>query len=138
MSDANEISARARGVARSTGRRAGAWGRASALASIGIGFALTSLGALADEPGQAGYAHHGMWGGGWGGMLLGFFMMLLVIAAIAAAVILVARVLGGANLSSAKPSGQTPLDILEQRFAQGEIDTQEFEERRRALAKGSN
>jgi putative membrane protein len=31
------------------------------------------------------------------------------------------------------PPGRTPLDILRERFARGEIDKQEFEERRRVL-----
>ncbi|MDX1575758.1 MAG: SHOCT domain-containing protein [Kiloniellales bacterium] len=78
-----------------------------------------------------------MWGGGWGGMFFGFFMMLLVIAAIAAAVVLVARVLGGGGIGTGKSSGKTPTDILEERFARGEIDAAEFEERRRLLAKDS-
>jgi putative membrane protein len=117
------------------GRREGVWGRATALASGGIGLSLISFGALADAPGGADYGHHGMWGGGGGGMLFGLIMMLLVIAAIAAAVVLVVRVLGGAGSGTTKPSGKTPADILEERFARGEIDAAEFEERRRALAK---
>jgi putative membrane protein len=32
-----------------------------------------------------------------------------------------------------RPVGKGPLDILRERFARGEIDTTEFEERRRAL-----
>ncbi len=119
------------------GRREGVWSRATALASGGIGLSLISLGALADAPGSAEYGHHGMWGGGWGGMLFGLIMMLLVIAAIVAVVVLVVRVLGGAGSGIAKPSGKTPTDILEERFARGEIDAEEFEERRRVLAKGS-
>jgi putative membrane protein len=31
------------------------------------------------------------------------------------------------------PPGKTPLDILKERFARGEIDTTEFNERRRVL-----
>ena len=120
------------------GRREGVWGRATALASGAIGLSLISLGALADAPGSAEYGHHGMWGGGWGGMLFGLIMMLLVIAAIVAVVVLVVRVLARAGSGTAKPSGKTPTDILEERFARGEIDSEEFEERRRVLAKESD
>ena len=138
MSEPNDAAGRAtaRGNVGKPGVLPGAWSRASVIAGIGFGLSMVGLGALADAPGTGGYAHHGMWGGGWGGMFFGFFMMLLVIAAIAAAVVLVARFLGGAGPGGAAPSGKTPLDILEERFARGEIDTQEFEERRRALAKG--
>jgi putative membrane protein len=31
------------------------------------------------------------------------------------------------------PPGRTPIDILKERFARGEIDKDEFEERRRVL-----
>ncbi len=140
MSETKDKSAkdRARRVTGSHGRRAGRWGRATALASGVIGLSLISLGALADAPGSAEYGHHGMWGGGWGGMLFGLIMMLLVIAAIVAVVVLVVRVLARAGSGTAKPSGKTPTDILEERFARGEIDSEEFEERRRVLAKESD
>ncbi len=114
-----------------------AWGRAMAAGCV-LALVLISHGALGDTPGTTGYGHHGMWGGGWGGMFFGFFMMLLVIAAIAAAVVLVARVLGGGGFGTGKPSGKTPTDILEERFARGEIDAAEFEERRRLLDKDSS
>lgn len=141
MSRANQALATERGRRNSGGHRRGAgiWPRATAFAGGAIGLSLIGLGisfgALADAPGSAEYGHHGMWGGGWGGMFFGLIMMLLVIAAIVAVVVLVVRVLGGAGSGIAKPSGKAPTDILEERFARGEIDAEEFEQRRSVLAK---
>ncbi len=76
------------------------------------------------------YGPH-MWDGGWW-MIFGLLMMIVFIAAI---VVVVVRWLGGSGHGGAPypPSGKTPLDILKERFARGEIDKGEFEERRRAL-----
>lgn len=71
------------------------------------------------------------WGGGWSGMIFGPLMMILFLALPVAAVVLLIRWLGGSR-GSASP-GQTPLDILRERYARGEIDKEEFEERRRTL-----
>ncbi|TAJ79765.1 MAG: SHOCT domain-containing protein [Sphingobium sp.] len=71
------------------------------------------------------------WGGGWSGMIFGPLIMILVLALPVAAVVLLIRWLGGSP-RSASP-GQTPLDILRERYARGEIDKEEFEERRRTL-----
>ncbi len=79
----------------------------------------------ADE-GTHGYGH--MMGGGW---ILGPIMMILFVAAIVAVVVLVVRWLGGAGGTGAKPKAAQ--DILEERFARGEIDKEEFEQRRQAL-----
>ena len=47
-------------------------------------------------------------------------------------VVLLVRWLGGPGYGGAlhSPPGGTPLDILKERFAKGEIDKEEFEERR--------
>ncbi len=62
-------------------------------------------------------------------------MMILIIAAIVVVVVLIVRWLGGPGHGGAlyPPPGKTPLDILKERFAKGEIDKEEFEERRRTL-----
>jgi putative membrane protein len=71
------------------------------------------------------------WSDWWGGygpapwMFFGPVMMLLFIAACAAVVYLVMR--------SAQPRGGRAMEILEERYARGEIDQAEFEERRRLL-----
>jgi putative membrane protein len=71
------------------------------------------------------------WGWGWGGMIFGPIMMIAVVVL----VVLLVRWLGepGHGSASHNPPGKTPLDILKERFAKGEIDKDELEERRRVL-----
>jgi len=99
--------------------------------------AITSLGiatpVLAQGDVDRYFGHH-MWDAGWW-MLLGPIWMIVVVGAVVAAVLLVARWLGGTDhaLSHNQPPVKTPLDILKERFARGEIDKEEFEERRSFL-----
>ena len=79
------------------------------------------------------YPHYWGEGWGWGAMIFGPLMMILFIALVVVLVVFAVRWLGGAAQPPAAPPGRTPLDILKERFARGEIDMAEFEERRRAL-----
>ena len=71
--------------------------------------------------------------------MFGPLMMLVFVAVVIVVVVLAIRWLGGARHSAAAGSEprseKTPIDILEKRFARGEIDQDEFEERRRILSK---
>ena len=95
---------------------------------------MPALPALADRGGDF-HGPHMMWDGPWYGMLFGPLMMIIWIAVAAAIVVLVVRWLGGIGRPPAAlgPQGKMPLDILKERFARGEIDQEEFEERRRVL-----
>ena len=99
--------------------------------------ALSTLGMLPSTwAQQQSGPYHGqhMWNdGSW--MFFGPMMMIIFIAAIVLVVILAVRWLGGSGHSAAQhpPPGRTPLEILKERFARGEIDKEEFEERRRVL-----
>jgi putative membrane protein len=70
-------------------------------------------------------------------MFFGPLFMLLLFAGIVIAVAVVIRwlVVGGSRgaESSLRSPHNTPLDILRERFARGEIDKDEFEERRKVL-----
>ncbi len=100
----------------------------------GAALATFATQALANgEHGRRAFDHPHMWGGGGGfGMIFGGIAMILVVAAIIGLVVLAVRWLGGGAARRAG-AGRTSLDILEERFARGEIDAQEFQERRRIL-----
>jgi putative membrane protein len=64
-------------------------------------------------------------GGGW----MMFFWWFLIIAL----VVVVVRAL--LNTNQKKPHNETPLEILKRRYANGEIDKEEFEKRKKDLLK---
>jgi putative membrane protein len=77
------------------------------------------------------------WGGGWYAMIFGPLFMILFLGVLVALAVVLARWLGspwpGTYPPHQLPSSRTPLDILKERFARGEIDKAEFEDRRRVL-----
>jgi putative membrane protein len=95
---------------------------------------LSATNAFAQQQPRSGYGPH-MWDSGWHGWFFGPIMMIVFIAVAVVVVVLLVRWLGGPNHHSVPlhPPGKTPLDILKERFAKGEIDKEEYEERRRIL-----
>jgi putative membrane protein len=99
---------------------------AAAAAALGL-VALSTSPSLA-QPG--GWGWH-MWnGGGW--MFLGHLVWIVVIAAVVALVVYAVRGSGGGGFTSAG-SSKTPLEILDERFARGEIDEKEYKQRKKVL-----
>ena len=90
------------------------------------------------EPYRYVFGPHMMdWGGGWYGMIFGPLFMIFALAVAIAFAVLLMRWLGGpwhgAQSSHHVQPGRTALDILKERYARGEIDKEEFEERRRVI-----
>lgn len=78
-----------------------------------------------------GYMGYGPWG--MGGVLMGIFMGLFwIVLVIGVAAIVWAVLHKGAGGAGRAESG-TALRILEERYARGEIDKEEFEQKRRDL-----
>lgn len=73
------------------------------------------------------------WGGGWYGMIFGPLFMILVLGLVIAVAVLLVRWLGGPWQGSVSHVPRSPMDILKERFARGEIDKEEYDERRRLL-----
>ena len=70
----------------------------------------------------------------WPTMPLGMLLVwLLLIVVVVASIVLLVRGLQGLAGSNQGESRAGALQILEERFARGEIDAAEFEERRRVL-----
>jgi len=70
------------------------------------------------------------YGMGFGGWFFGPLMMIVVFALLVGAVVLVLRLLG---IGGPGQSRRNALDLLNERFARGEIDKAEYEERRGVL-----
>jgi len=90
--------------------------------------------------GYGGYGHGGYmhgWGDGWHNWFMGPLIMLVFLALATVVVVLIVRWLWGTGRTPhhGGPLSNTPLDILKERFARGEIDANEFEERRKILEK---
>jgi putative membrane protein len=70
-------------------------------------------------------------GGGFGGMWIGpIFLIVILAAAVWAASAILSRGDGGRPLSH---NDKTPREILDERFARGEIDEEEYRRRRDLL-----
>jgi putative membrane protein len=112
----------------------GKWlGHARLIATI-VAVSLATAGvssAVAQETSRPYFFGQHMWDGGWG--FLGPFSMLLFFGVAVAVVVLLVRGLGGAGSGNWTATRSTPLEILRDRYARGEIDRTEFEERKGAL-----
>lgn len=79
-----------------------------------------------------------MFGWGWLGAILGLIILLLVIAVLGAVLAYLIRALrrpsqDGTGATAAHGSAAQALQILDQRYARGEIDQEDYEQRRRVL-----
>ena len=94
----------------------------------------TATPALAQPPGDGEWMWHSGWG--WGGMIFGggLLMAAFWIVVIALVVLLVRRVGGSAPPHHPDQARPTALDVLRERYARGEIDKEEYEERRKTLS----
>lgn len=98
--------------------------------------ALMPLTAQAQTYERPGWGYGWDMGWGWGHMLSGGLMMILFWGGIILVIVFAVRALGGGSSQGTPPtaSRNKALDILQERFARGEIDKAEFDERKRLLS----
>jgi len=100
--------------------------------SLGLIFTLTGCGPVFGPRGRMGPGMMGPWGMGWFGVI---FVILIVLLVIAALIFLLPRLkqnykIDGVQTSSGKSNA---LEILKERYALGEIDKTEYEEKKKDL-----
>jgi putative membrane protein len=86
--------------------------------------------ARAQAPGP-GQWHDGM-GWGWGGMWLGPLFMIALLALLIAGIVVLVRWMGGGGEGGGRV--RTARDVLDERYARGEIDREEYLRRREDMA----
>lgn len=69
-----------------------------------------------------------MWGSGWGWMMMGPLSLIVVVGAVIIIVLFGAR-----WFSQGAPPSSSALDILNARYARGEIDKAEYEQKKRDI-----
>lgn len=79
---------------------------------------------------------NGSWDGGWWAFAM-MLVSLAFIALIVVGVVFVVRSSSREEQPPRRPKGGRALDLLDERFARGEIDQTEYEERRRVLLDGT-
>ncbi len=95
------------------------------------GIAIFSASAIADGGYGGIYGDHQMM---WGNWVMGLIMMLVMVIIVVVAIVLVLKAFGLGGHENANPSSSSrALGILDERFAKGEIDKDEYEERKKAL-----
>lgn len=77
-----------------------------------------------------------MWGDyGWGwGMGFGMISVVLFWVLVILGIVILVKWIAGSSSGPSQPPAKTALDILKERYARGEIDKQEFEEKKRDLS----
>ena len=95
-------------------------------------FTLTSCGPIFGPRGRMGPGMMGPWGMGWFGAI---FVILIIILVIVAVIILLPRLRQNYKINGVeKSSGNSnALEVLKKRYALGEIDKTEFEEKKKDL-----
>ena len=100
--------------------------------------AIAQVGEMPERNAPYYYGHDMMWGGSqWGGfgMVLGPIFMILIVVGIVAGIVYLLRLFGGHGLGgSSHPTHDRALALLKERYAKGEIDSEEFAERKKLLA----
>ncbi len=73
--------------------------------------------------------HDGFMNWGWGGMVFQLLFLVVIIIALVWAI----KYFAGQRQTGAAPRGDSALDILKRRYANGEIDKEEFEQKKKDL-----
>jgi putative membrane protein len=113
----------------------------SGIAATSLAATGSALAQVGEIPGRNMPYYHGpgmMWGGDqWGGfgMVLGPVFMILILVGIVLGVVYLMRHFGGLGpVSGAGQAEGRALAILKERYAKGEIDSAEYDERKARLA----
>ena len=100
--------------------------------------AMAQVGEIPGRDSRFYYGHDMMWGGSqWGGfgMVLGPIFMILIVVGIVAGIIYLLRLFGAAGPAvGGHATHDRAMTLLKERYAKGEIDSAEYDERKARLS----